>query len=187
MSWSIRCIAFVTLVILPLAVGAQSRSRVWGTLSAGRGDLQIDCNICRGAEHSSWAADIAVGAWVSPRTTLGGEIGAWRLGGDEATQRVVLLSVVGQRYPFSLPAFFKLGVGVMNYSSSDGEASLAATSLALQAGIGADIPVAGKYVLVPQATFVQGVNGGLYIEDTRVTGWSRVRLLRIGLGVGMGR
>jgi hypothetical protein len=187
MSWSIRCTAFVTLFILPVAVPAQAHSGVWTTFSAGRGAVQVNCNICRGAEQSSWAADVAVGAWAGPRTTLGGELAAWRLGGEEATQRVMLVSVIGQRYPFKLPAFVKLGVGVMNYSSTDGEASLAATSLALQAGVGVDIPVAGRYIAVPHAMFVQGVNGGLYLDDTRVTGWSRVRLLRLGLGVGMGR
>ena len=100
---------------------------LWATLSAGRGDLQINCAICRRTDQSSWTADVAVGGWIARRATFGGELGAWRIGGDEATQRVMLLGVASQLYPLQeASAFVKLGVGVMAYRASDGEQSLGA-------------------------------------------------------------
>jgi hypothetical protein len=147
----------------------------------------VRCNICRGDDQSSWAADVSVGGWVGKRTKLGGELGLWRLGGDEATQRALLLGAIGQHYPFPVPAFIKVGIGLMTYSATDADESLTAGSLALQAGIGADIPVAGRYIVVPHFTLVQGVNSGLYLNDAKVTGWSGLTLVRLGVGVGMGK
>lgn len=165
-----------------------SSPKLWAMLSAGRGDLQVNCGICRRNDQSSWAADISVGGWLKPRTTIGAELGAWRLGGDEATQRVMLMSAVSQFYPIQRArAFVKLGVGVMGYRSTDGEQSLSANSFALQAGFGWDIKLQGRYVVAPHAALVQGFNGGLYLDDAKVTGASQVKLLRFGLGVGVGR
>ena len=162
--------------------------KVWAMLSAGRGDLQVNCDICRRTDQSSWAADIGIGGWRGKRVALGGEFGAWRLGGEEATQRVMLLGAISQFYPLQRARpFVKLGVGVMEYRASDGEQSLYARSLTLQAGFGWDILVRGRYTIAPHAGLVQGFNGGLYLDDTRVTGASQVKLLRFGLGVGVGR
>jgi hypothetical protein len=183
----IRALSFGLLLLAPSVVGAQARRPAWVTLSAGRGDLRVRCNLCRDHGQRSWAADISVGGWISSRTTLGGELAAWRLGGEDATQRIMLLGAVAHRYPFTLPAFIKLGAGLMTYSSTDGDASLSAGSFALQAGVGYDVPVAGRYVVVPQATLVQGINSGLVLGDARVTSWSHMTLVRVGLGMGMRR
>ena len=191
----IRAVAFATLMAVPLTARSQAaatrgsgRPPVWATVSAGRGDLRVSCGICRGDDQSSWAADVSLGGWVSARTALGGELGAWRLGGEDATQRVMMMSAVSQLYPAAkVPAFVKLGVGMMTYRSTDGEAELSAQSLALQAGFGVDIPVRRRYIAVPYATLVQGFNHGLYLDGDKVTGGARVKLLRFGLGVGVGR
>ena len=191
----IRGVAVATLVAGPLTAQSRAtiaprpaRSPLWATLSAGRGDLQVNCGICRRDDQSSWAADVSLGGWISARTALGGELGAWRLGGDDATQRVMMMSAVSRLYPAAkVPAFVKLGVGMMNYRSTDGEQELSARSLALQAGFGVDIPVRQRYVVVPHATLVQGFNNGLYLDGDRVTGGARVKLLRFGVGVGVGR
>src|SRR5215216_4211896 len=114
-----RRLTALALVVLPGALSAQTvaggppgRSPIWATLSAGRGDLQVNCGICRGTDQSSWAADVALGGWLNTRTTLGGELGAWRLGGDDATQRVMMVSVMSQLYPMpKVPGFVKLGLG----------------------------------------------------------------------------
>jgi hypothetical protein len=190
-----RCVAVATLMIVPVAAQSQAtlplrpeRAPVWATLSAGRGDLQVNCGICRRNDQSSWAADVTVGGWIGARTTLGGEIGAWRRGGDEATQRVMMVSAVSQLYPLAkAPAFVKLGLGMMSYRSTDGEQALSARSLALQAGFGVDIPVRRRYIVVPFATLVHGLNNGLYLDDQKVTGASQMKLLRFGLGAGVRR
>jgi len=183
------------LIVVPLAAQAQANTpsrpaspKVWAMLSAGRGDLQVNCSICRRNDQSSWAADIAIGGWKGKRIALGGELGAWRLGGEEATQRVMMLGGVGQFYPLhTARAFVKLGVGVMEYRATDGEESLSARSLALQAGFGWDIRVRERYTIAPHVGLVHGFNGGLYLDDARVTGASQVKLLRFGLGLGVGR
>ena len=46
------------------------------TLSLGRGDLKVNCAICRTTDQTSWAADATVCGWINARTTLGGELGA---------------------------------------------------------------------------------------------------------------
>ena len=196
----LRRVAIATLLLLPSTVSAQaapaaraavgaSRAPLWATLSAGRGDLRVNCEICRRDDQSSWAADVTVGGWVGARTSLGGELGAWRLGGEEATQRVLMVSAVSQMYPLAKPsaAFVKLGVGIMSYQSADSVQSLSARSLALQAGFGYDFPVRQRYIVVPFATLVHGFNNGLYLDDQRVTGASQMKLLRFGLGVGVRR
>ena len=100
----------------------------------------MNCAICRTTDQTSWAADVTVGGWINARTTLGGELGTWRLAGDEATQRVMMVSTVSQLYPLSkVPGFVKLGLGMMNYRSTDEEQSLSARSLAVQDGFGVDI------------------------------------------------
>jgi hypothetical protein len=188
-------VAAGAVIAAPSAARAQtttpprtSSPKLWAMLSAGRGDLQVNCGICRRNDQSSWTADVSVGGWIKPRTTIGAELGAWRLGGDDATQRVMLVSAVSQLYPVEkAKAFVKLGVGVMGYRSTDGEQSLSARSFALQAGFGWDITVQGRYVIAPQAGLVQGFNGGLYLDDAKVTGASQVKLLRFGVGVGVGR
>jgi hypothetical protein len=190
-----RRVALAALVAFPCASRAQStlsrppqRSPIWATVSAGRGDLQVNCEICRRADQSSWAGDVTIGGWINARTSLGGELGAWRLGADEATQRVMMVGAVSQLYPMAkVPGFVRLGLGMMNYRSTDGEQSLSARSLAVQAGFGADIPIRSRYVVVPHATLVQGFNNGLYLDDQRVTGGARLKLLRFGLGVGVRR
>ena len=187
MNRSTRCAAAAVLLILPTAAAAQSRGPVWATISAGRGDLAVSCNICRSAEQSSWTADVSVGGWVGKRTKLGGELGLWRRGGDDASQRTMLIGAVGQHYPFPFPTFIKAGVGLMTYSATNVDESLSAGSLALQAGVGVDIPAWRQYIVVPHATLVQGVNSGLYLNDARVTGWSRLPLVRLGVGVGVGK
>ena len=190
----LRGIAIASLIITPVVAAAQAgtpsarRSPLWATLAVGRGDLQVNCAICRHTDQSSWAADVTVGGWIGARTTLGGELGAWRLGGDDATQRVMMMSAVSQMYPFAkVAAFVKLGVGIMGYRSTDGEHTLSARSLALQAGFGYDIPVKDRYIVVPHAALVQGFNNGLYLDDSNVTGAARVKLMRFGLAVGVRR
>lgn len=186
MHWSFRYAVAAVLLILPSAAAAQSRGRVWATISAGRGDLAVSCNICRSADQTSWVADVSVGGWVGKRTKLGGELGLWRRGGDEASQRTMLLGAVGQHYPFPFPAFLKAGVGLMTYSATHVD-ELSAGALALQAGVGVDILVRERYLVVPHATLVHGVNSGLYLNDAKVTGWSRLSLVRLGIGVGVGK
>ena len=102
----VRCVIAGTLLVLPLAAHAQtatpprrSTPKTWAMLSAGRGDLQVNCGICRRNDQSSWAADVSIGGWLNKRSTFGGELAAWRLGGEEATQRVMMLSGVSQFYP----------------------------------------------------------------------------------------
>ena len=88
----IRCVAvktpftplFTTLLAIPSTARPQAtaaarapRGPVWATLSAGRGDLQVNCAICRSTDQTSWAADVTIGGWINARTTLGGELGAW--------------------------------------------------------------------------------------------------------------
>jgi hypothetical protein len=195
MRFATRCVAIATVIAVPCtaraqaAPGSPSRAPLWATLSAGRGDLQVNCEICRRSDQSSWAADVTVGSWLGARTSLAGELGAWRLGGEDATQRVLMVSAVSQLYPVSRPAaaFVKLGLGLMSYHSTDDEQSLSARSLALHAGFGYDFAVKQRYIVVPFATLVQGFNNGLYLDDTKVTGASQMKLLRFGVGVGVRR
>jgi hypothetical protein len=191
----IRRVAVATLMTIPCTARGQAAKAsqpqhgpMWATLSAGRGDLQVNCEICRRNDQFSWAADVTVGGWVGPRTTIGGELGAWRLGGEDATQRILMVSAVSQLYPIAnAAAFVKLGAGLMSYRSTDGEQELSATSLALHVGFGYDFPVKERYIVVPFATLVQGFNNGLYIDDQKATGASQMKLLRFGLGVGVRR
>jgi hypothetical protein len=194
----VRCAAVAALLLLPVGAGAQAkapapagprRAPVWATLSAGRGDLQVNCEICRRTDQSSWAADVTLGGWVAPHTTLGGELAAWRVGGEDATQRILIVSAVSQLYPMSKPAaaFVKLGLGIMSYHSTDDEQGLAARSLALQAGFGYDVSVKERYIVVPYATLVHGFNNGLYLDGQKVTGASQMKLVRFGLGLGVRR
>ena len=176
-----------TVALAQFGLGQGEKAPIWAVLSAGRGDLQVNCAICREVDQSSWAADLALGGWLNDRTTLGGEMGMWRLGGDEATQRAMLFSLTSQMYPLAkAAAFVKLGVGFMGYRSSDGEHALSARSLAVQTGFGYDIHVR-RYVVVPQIGLVHGFNKGMYLDDAQVTTSSRVKLIRLGLGVGVGR
>jgi hypothetical protein len=148
----------------------------------------VNCGICRRNDQSSWAADVTIGSWVNARTTMAGELAAWRLGGDEATQRIVMLSAVSQLYPLrKAPAFVKLGVGIMSYRSTDQEQALTAKSLALHAGFGYDFALKQRYVVVPFATLVQGFNNGLYLDGVKATGATQMKLIRFGLGVGVRR
>ena len=78
-----------TAAVAQFGIGQGEKAPIWAVLSVGRGDLQVNCAICREVDQSSWAADLALGGWLNARTTLGGEMGMWRLGGDEATQRVI--------------------------------------------------------------------------------------------------
>ena len=190
----LRGVAVASLIVAPVVAGAQTaappaqRSPLWATLAVGRGDLQVNCAICRRNDQSSWAADVTVGGWINARATLGGELGAWRLGGDDATQRVMMLSGVSQLYPIEkVAAFVKLGVGIMGYSSTDGEQELSARSLALQVGFGYDIPVKERFIVVPHVGLVQGFNNGLYLDGGKVTGAAQVKMMRFGLAVGVRR
>jgi len=63
---------------------------------------------------------------------------------------------------------------------------LSARSLAVQAGFGYDIRVK-RYIVVPNVGLVQGFNNGLYLDGDRVTSAAQVKLIRFGLGVGVGR
>jgi hypothetical protein len=189
-----RGAVIASLIVTPALAGAQAaalraeRSPLWATLAVGRGDLQVNCAICRRNDQSSWAADVAVGGWISANATLGGELGAWRRGGDDATQRIMMVSAVSQLYPIQkVAAFVKLGVGLMGYNSTDGEQELSARSLALQAGFGYDIPVKDRYIVVPHATLVQGFNNGLYLDGAKVTAAAQMKLVRFGLAVGVRR
>ena len=195
MRFLLRCLRTVTLIALPAVAAAQSApssqprpTPLWATVSLGRGDLQVNCGICRRNDQTSWTADLALGGWLNHRTKFGGELGAWRLGGEEATQRVMMISAISQLYPVeNVPGFLKLGVGMMNYRSTDGDQSLSARSLALNVGFGFDIAVRGRYIVVPNAGLVHGFNNGLYLDAAKVTGMSQVKLLRFGLGVGVRR
>jgi hypothetical protein len=159
---------------------------VWATIGAGRGDLRINCDICRPADQSSWSAHVAIGGSVGAHAKVGGELGAWRHGDDDATLRAMLIGAVAQLYPSrTMPAFVKLGAGVMNFEATDAEESLGARSVALQAGFGWDIRVGRGLVAVPYATLVQGFNRGLELNDERITGSSQVKLVQFGLGVGV--
>ena len=195
MPFLLRCVRTAALIALPSVAAAQSvpssqprQTPLWATMSLGRGDLQVNCGICRRNDQTSWTADLALGGWLNHRTKFGGELGAWRLGGDDATQRVMMISAISQLYPVEkVPAFLKLGVGMMNYRSTDGEQSLSARSLGLNVGFGFDIAVRDRYIVVPNAGLVHGFNNGLYLDGTKVTGMSQVKLLRFGLGVGVRR
>src|SRR5262245_19200243 len=126
----LRWVAIATLFIVPCKVGGQckattaaSRGPLWATLSAGRGDLQVNCEVCRRNDQSSWAADVAVGGWLAQHAAMGGELAAWRLGNDDATQRILMISAISQLYPLSKAtnAFVRFGVGLMSYKSTDAE------------------------------------------------------------------
>jgi hypothetical protein len=187
MRWSGLWVALAGFIAVPTTGEGQSRGSVWAQFAAGRGDLSVHCNICRGDAQRSGMAELSMGGWVDARTALGGELAYWRLGADEATQRALFIGATGQRYPMRVPAFFKLGAGLLIFSSADDERTLGARSLALQGGLGYDVPAGGRYVVVPQVTLLQAFNRGLSLDDARVTGWSRVTLVRLGLGVGVNR
>lgn len=191
-----RRVAIAALFTVPCTVGGQSkpvrapsRGPLWATLSVGRGDLRVNCEICRRTAQSSWAADVSIGGWVAEHATMGGELGAWRLGNDDATQRILMISAVSQLYPMSKAtnAFVKLGLGLMSYKSTDDEQALAANSLAMQAGFGYDFAVKQRYIVVPYATLIHGFNNGLYLDDQKVTGASQMKLVRFGIGLGVRR
>ena len=59
--------------------------------------------------------------------------------------------------------------------------------LAIAAGFGWEIAVRRGYSVVPFAQVVHGPATGLSLNDTRITDGATIKLVQLGLGLGVGR
>jgi hypothetical protein len=168
------------------ATTAPTTRRFWATLGVSGGEAALTCGFCTGRTQTSFAGMLAVGTTYRRRTLVGLEAQGWRYANDGVTRRVYAAMPVAQFYPVARTTlFFKTGLGLAQFVSSDGEETLKATAVSGMIGGGFEVRLTPNYILVPYLSYVGGAGGTMRLDEDRVTGSAGVSLFQYGVAIAL--
>ncbi|NUQ11262.1 MAG: hypothetical protein HUU26_02880 [Gemmatimonadaceae bacterium] len=181
---------FAVLLILvcasPVRGEAQATLRpgdgVAVTVGLSRGAGALTCPFCTGKGERGLAGMLGIDAPFRSRLRRALEANWWWHSSDGASRTVLALMPAIQLYPAGDAGFIlKAGLGIGRYAASSDEEELRTTALTSMVGLGYRIPLAGRNVVVPYASWLTGSGGAMRLNGALVTPFGGMTLLQYGL------
>jgi hypothetical protein len=162
-------VASVVALTLCTPLRAQSAvapsRRFWAALDASAAGLRLGGDPYDSPVVGRIAASLHLGVTASRRVALGLEVGAWQASPPLALSRSVVFGLVGAQWqPTRWPAWLSGRVGALAYKeTAPGGSQRSASAIAVEVGLGYDIPLSPAWALTPHlsylTTFGVGVSG----------------------------
>jgi hypothetical protein len=199
-------LAAVVAALLPAPLAAQAGDSLhahrgfWIGVGVGTGRAQLDCQAGCGAPTpvpSTWKGgpglgyQIALGGTPRHNFLLGGEIGGVTRLHATHDATVVWAMFVSQVYPVPRRGLFvRAGLGIGGATLTDeslgitSDAPVESTGAAVQAGVGYDVRVGGRFALSPMAQYVTVLADGseATIRGRTYTGPKNPGAFLVGIG-----
>jgi hypothetical protein len=188
-------VLLVGLSLLATATSAAAqqsgyRRGFWLGLGGGPGYGRGVCGVCLTTQDAGLAGEIRVGGTISKHLLAGVEGTGWRHNGATTERWLAMASAVATWFPLpDLGLHAKAGVGGYWYEEEDAVTRLASQGMALQLGIGYDIPLTRVVGLTPFASVVKSGFGNPSRLD-KATGFKQplfsdltVKFVHLGLAI----
>jgi hypothetical protein len=182
--------AAATLAAAPLTGQRAARPGMWLGGGLGLGWARVNCRFCDANRGQSLSGYAQVGARISDRVLLGGEIAGWLRNADPSQSRnadelMAAFSVVTYWYPSARkPYYLKAGLGMITYRIDDGTDRLTSSALGPQIGAGWDLPVGARFSFIPYVNLLFASTGAqLKFNGAPFLDGASLELFQIGLGL----
>jgi hypothetical protein len=178
----------LALVLAGTQSAAQSPGQVDRRLSTtfglSKGAGALTCSFCTGEGKGGFAGMLGVESTWRRGVRLGLELDWWMHRSAGASRSVAAAAGVVHLYPApGGPFFLKVGMGLGRFSIGSDEEELYATSRIGTVGLGYDIRVSGRTMVVPYVSRLSGGGGTMRLNGEVVTPRSGLSLLQYGIAV----
>jgi hypothetical protein len=158
--------------------------RVSATIGISKGAGALTCPFCTNEGKGGLAGLIGVERSMRPGLRVGLEADWWMHSDGDASRSVLAAVPVAHLYPKPNGSFFfKLGVGIARYSASSDEEELRTTAVAGVVGVGHEIRISGRNVVIPYLSYLSGHGGTIRLNGAQVTPLGGLSLLQYGLAL----
>ena len=158
--------------------------RVSTTVGISKGAGALTCPFCTNEGKGGLAGFIGVEKSMRPGLRIGLEADWWVHSGGGASRSVLAAVPVAHLFPKPDGAFFiKLGVGIARYSASSDEEELRTTAVAGVLGVGHEIRISDRNVVIPYVSYLSGHGGTMRLNGAQVTPLGGMSLLQYGLAL----
>jgi hypothetical protein len=153
-------------------------SGLWWELSLSAVNSRLSCSLCDPDREAGPAADLAVGAYASPRLRVGVQGGAWTHDDDGARETVYRGGVIAQLHLRPGSGLHVIGgLGWSGYRAGVFGSDTGRVSL----GAGWDLPLADGWLVGNNLVLDASAFGSLKNEDTTVATGVGLSTLRLGV------
>ena len=185
-----RALVGAALAVLPAGTLAaqevQGGDALWFGAGLGPGAARVSCSICKADRGTAATGELRLGGRLKRGVLVGAEATLWAGGVERGVNETMWgLSAVGYFYPRSRGTFYwKAGVGMLSWRSTDGHDVLSAGALGVVAGAGWDIRIARHIALAPYASlFVASLGGDIKFNGASVQQGALLMLAQLGLSI----
>jgi hypothetical protein len=153
-------------------------SGLWWELSLGAATSRLSCNLCDPDRESGPSADLAVGAYATPRLRVGVHGGIWHHNDDGDRESVYRAGVLAQFHPRPGSGLHLIGgAGWSGYRAG----VFGSNTARLTFGAGWDLPFANGWLVGNNVTVDASAFGALKNEDETVARGVGLSVLRLGV------
>jgi hypothetical protein len=153
-------------------------SRLWWELTVGGAASRLSCDICEPERENGPSADLALGAYASPRLRVGVQGGAWTHDDEGVRETVFRAGVLAQLHPRSSSGFLLLaGLGWSGYRAG----TFGTDAARLTLGAGWDLPLAPGWVVGNSVALDAAAFGSLKREETTLARGVGLSVARLGV------
>jgi hypothetical protein len=144
------------------AQGVQGGDALWLSAGLGPGVARVSCDICRANRGVAATGALRLGGRLKRGMLVGAEATLWAGGLEPGVHEAMWgLAAVGYFFPRPGGSFYwKAGVGLLSWRSTDGQDVLSAGALGVVVGAGWEVRVARQFTLAPYATVSTASFGG---------------------------
>jgi hypothetical protein len=153
-------------------------SRLWWELTVGGAASRLSCDICEPERENGPSADLAVGAYASPRLRVGVQGGAWTHDDEGVRETVFRAGVIAHLHPRASSGLLLLGgLGWSGYRAG----TFGTDAARLTLGAGWDLPLAPGWLVGNVAALDAAAFGSLKREETTLARGVGLSALRLGV------
>jgi hypothetical protein len=164
----------------------QGGDALWFGVGLGPGVARVSCGICRANRGDAATGELRLGGRLKPGVLVGAEATLWSGGVLTGVREAMWgLGAVGYFYPRPRrPFYWKAGVGILSWRSTDGRGVLSSGALGVVFGAGWEFRVARQLALAPYASvFIASIGGDIKFNGTTIQQPAGLMLLHLGVGL----
>ncbi len=179
--------ALSALLAGPLASQeVQGGDGLWFGLGLGPGLAGVSCSICRASRGAAATGELRLGGRLKRGVLVGAEATLWAGGATAGVHEAMWgLDAVGYFYPRPRGTFYwKAGIGMLSWRSTDGQDVLSSGALGVVGGAGWEFRVARQLAVAPYASlFVASLGGNIKFNGATIERNAGLVLAQLGISL----
>jgi hypothetical protein len=187
MRTSVFVLSSLALLVISTPASAQSSDasrRASYTVGLSKGAGALTCPFCTNEGKGGLAGMAGMERTWRPGIRVGLEADWWMHSGGGSSRSVLAAAPVAHLYlNRNSPLFLKLGMGIARFTASSDEEELRTTALAGIFGIGYEVRLSSRNVVIPYLSFVSGSGGTMRLNGSQVTPLGGVSLIQYGVAL----